>query len=187
MPPPDVFESASAQPTQGSPLSEPEETNDDDDDAAVKVAPDIDPLTQDELAELDDLERWRQVVRYLHRYDAPAAATCEHAYVASVRDGQALVEFEPKYMEHAREGSRFERMERAVRAVLGGRWKLVIQPRSEDADDGKLTIAEERVEEMRQRKEALEDRVRNHPLIKEAEEIFKPDRVRSHVQLHDEH
>jgi DNA polymerase-3 subunit gamma/tau len=188
MPPPDVFESASNRSTQGSPLSEPEQTTEDEDDeGAVKVAPDIDPLTEKELAELDDLERWRHIVRYLHRYDAPAAATCEHAYVTSVRDGTALVEFEPKYMEHAREGGRFERMERAVRSVLGGRWSLVIQPRDEDTDDGKMTIAEERVEELRQRKEALEERVLNHPVIKEAEELFKPDRVRSHVQLHDEH
>jgi hypothetical protein len=129
-------------------------------------------------------------VRALSDGNQPLAMTCEHAYVERFEDGVVEVSLPPNFADLMNEPDRIAIVRDTVRGLFGDDWQLQIATAGSDEDDTpkSKTLAQERDEEIRRRHKVLEDALRNHDVVKEAQNLFDvdPDDVRVQVRLFDD-
>ncbi len=140
------------------------------------------------LMALEERDRWRAVVEHVRGDAAPVAATLEHARLLAFDDEEVVIEFDPKYMDFYEEGRRKAIAEAGLSELFGPEWTLTARlPADEDDQtNGDPTLAEEREIDILERKKQLEEDTKNHPVVEQARELFKPDAERVAVELSEE-
>ncbi len=139
--------------------------------------PDLRALTSPE-------DRWRALVDYLRLKSAPVAATCEHAQVDRFEDGEIFLSFEEGFLQLADDANRLDLLEEVLAELFGEHWTVTVTLRTDDATG--TTLAQERQEDLRRRREALAAQLRDNPAVRSAQEIFGADEPRISVTLFDE-
>lgn len=161
---------------------EPSEPVDEEPTAELVLPEALDPA---ETASLSPNERWEGVVSAVREYSKPLAATCEHAYVERFEEGTIELSFADKYLAFIHDDDRLETVEKFVKALYGESWRVEIQTRDEEKGVDTATLADEREAVLAQKRQNLEKELLEHPVLKEAKELFEvdDDKVRVQVKL----
>ena len=156
----------------------------DQEEAASPSRPPAPSLNSNTLGRADT---WRQLVTYIRSYNAPLAATLEHAYVESFDAATLSLTFMPRYLNFVHDADRIAPLRDALLACVGGSCQLKTGVRHEErAAPGFETLAQLRDIEATRRRDELAAATESHPLIKHAERLFDPGAMRVLVALKDE-
>ena len=132
-------------------------------------------------------ERWRGVVAQLHESNRPLAMACEHGVPNKFDDGVVEVAFPESYVDLVREPERLDALQSTIERRYPGPWRVLVKTLDEPATVQK-TLAQEREDEVERRRRLVEDELRNHAVVREAQSLFDvdPASVRVQVKLFDE-
>lgn len=132
--------------------------------------------------------RWKRLIAALIEDHRPLAMTCEHAFVERFEDGVIEISLPPQFAELVNEPERIQIVRDAITQLFGDEWNLEIANTPSDDDSKAKTIAQERDEDIAQRHKTLEDALRNHDVVKQAQDLFDvdPNDVRVQVKLFDD-
>ncbi len=167
-------------------------TTEKDGDQQPKIPQPLRPVGSDEL-QLPDVEsletaqqKWRAVVDLLRQENAPVALTCEHAHVETFEDGRVELRYRDGFLGLASEEERTEALQKAVRTLFGKDWVVDIERREGDDPQRHKTLAEERAEDIRRRRQELTRKMREHETVQAARRLFDADEPNVSVKLYDE-
>lgn len=165
--------------TQATALA-PDEESDDEDDAQI-------PLPELDIAKDGRQDSWKKIVDYIRLTHAPLAATLEHAYIEELTEQHINMTFAQRYSPFVHDDKRLSILKEYLHRVLGDDFNVNIGTRFDDKPlPGFETLAQLRDIELRQRRDTLADDTENHPVIKEALELFSPSASRIMVALYED-
>ena len=154
---------------------------DDDGESGPPPAPQLD------VAKLGRQQSWRELVGYVRLFQAPLAATLEHAYVEEFTQERLLLRFIERYLHFVNDAQRVQPLRHALDMVFGEAFELNIALRHDATPlPGFETLAQLREAQLRARRDKLARDTENHPVIKSAEALFTPNAMRVLVALHED-
>jgi DNA polymerase-3 subunit gamma/tau len=147
---------------------------------AADPPPPIDPTG-------DPLEAWDQLVRYVRTWRAPLAATLEYAHVQEFTTSRLELGFVSTFFHFVNDRARLDPLRVAARAAFGEGFEVAVETReSDEADEGRPTLAQLREAELERRKAELTAFMEGHELVQEVMAQFGEGvRMRVRVKLDD--
>ncbi len=135
----------------------------------------------------DPIQAWDQLVRYVRTWRAPLAATLEYAHVQDFTTSRLELGFVSTFFHFVNDRSRLDPLRVAARAAFGDGFEVAVETReSDEADEGRPTLAQLREAELERRKAELMAFMEGHELVKEVMAQFGEGvRMRVRVKLDD--
>lgn len=157
---------------------------------AKPLAPQRDPdhvAAPVEVSTLETLDqRWRFLVDHLRRENAPIAHLCEYAYPAQFGEDRVRLVFQEGHLELAKDVQRQALLQEIIQSLFGADYRLVLEHLDDAKEPASKTLAEEREENIRDRRAKLEQDMRGNTAILKAQKLFGTDELRVEVKLFDE-
>lgn len=130
---------------------------------------------------------WKRIVDHIRTFQAPLAATLEHAYIEEFTGERISMTFIQRYSHFVHDDRRLALLKDLLGNVFGEGFETQIGTRFDDTPlPGFETLAQLRDLEMRQRRDTLADDTEHHPVVQKAHALFMPAASRIMVALHDD-
>lgn len=145
------------------------------------------PLPSIALEEEGRQATWKRIVDHIRTFQAPLAATLEHAYIEEFTNDRISMTFIQRYSHFVHDDKRLSILKELLSSIFGEAFETVIGTRFDDTPlPGFETLAQLRDLEMRQRRDTLADDTENHPIVQKAHTLFMPAASRIMVALHED-
>lgn len=140
-----------------------------------------------DLAQDGRQETWRKLVAHIRLNNAPLAATLEHAYIEEFTSGKITMGFAQRYSMFIHDERRIKPLRDLLAALFGPDFTSHISARFDETPlPGFETLAQLRDAELRARRDKLADDTEQHPTVRLAIELFKPEATRVMIALHED-